>query len=71
MFISLPDGKQLELPVGANAFDAASLIGPRLAKDAIGAKLNGKLIDIFTPLQDGATLEVITSKKPADAIDLR
>ncbi len=70
MFISLPDGKQLELPAGANAFDAASLIGPRLAKDAIGAKLNGKLIDIFTPLHDGATLEIITTKKPAEAIDL-
>jgi threonyl-tRNA synthetase len=70
MFISLPDGKQLELSVGATAFDAASMIGPRLAKDAIGAKVNGKLIDIFTPLQDGATLEIITTKKPADAIDL-
>jgi threonyl-tRNA synthetase len=70
MFISLPDGKQLELLAGATAFDAASMIGPRLAKDAIGAKLNGKLIDIFTPLIDGATLEIITTKKPADAIDL-
>ena len=70
MLISLPDGKQLELAAGATAFDAASMIGPRLAKDAIGAKVNGKLFDIFTPLIDGATLEIITTKKPADAIDL-
>ena len=38
MQVSLPDGKILELPVGATALDAAAAIGPRLAKDAIGAR---------------------------------
>lgn len=70
MQVSLPDGKVLELPNGATALDAANLIGPRLAKDAIGARTNGKLTDIFTALPDGATLEIITTKKPAEAIDL-
>ena len=70
MQVSLPDGKILELPVGATALDAAAAIGPRLAKDAIGARANGKLTDIFTALPDGATLEIITTKKPNEAIDL-
>jgi threonyl-tRNA synthetase len=70
MFVTLPDGKQLELAANATALDAAAAIGPRLAKDAIGAKVNGKLSDVLTPLPDGALIEIITVKKPADAIDL-
>jgi threonyl-tRNA synthetase len=70
MQVSLPDGKILELPAGATALDAAAAIGPKLAKDALGARVDGKLTDIFTPLPDGARLEVITTRKPAEAIDL-
>jgi threonyl-tRNA synthetase len=70
MQVVLPDGKQLDLPVGATALDAAAAIGPRLAKDAIGARVDGKLTDVFTPVSDGARLEIITTRKPAEAIDL-
>jgi threonyl-tRNA synthetase len=70
MQVFLPDGKALELPSGATALDAAKLIGPKLAEQAIGARANGKLTDLFTPLPDGAKLEVITTRKPNDGIDL-
>ncbi|HWG84380.1 MAG TPA: threonine--tRNA ligase [Deinococcales bacterium] len=70
MQVVLPDGKQLDLPAAATALDAAAAIGPRLAKDAIGARVNGKLTDVLTPLPDGAQLEIITTRKPAEAIDL-
>ena len=41
MKISLPDGKQLDLPQGATARDAAFAIGPRLAEASLAAKING------------------------------
>ncbi|MFN3266958.1 MAG: threonine--tRNA ligase [Deinococcales bacterium] len=70
MQIYLPDGKALELQAGATAFDAAKQIGPKLAEQAIGARVDGKLSDIFTPLPDGAKLEILTTRRPAEAIDL-
>jgi threonyl-tRNA synthetase len=70
MNVFLPDGKALELQPGATALDAAAAIGPRLAKDAIGARVDGKLTDVFTPLPEGAKLEILTTRKPAEAIDL-
>ena len=44
--------------------------GPKLAEQALGARANGKLWDLLTPLPDGAKIEILTSRKPADAIDL-
>ena len=70
MQVFLPDGKSLQLNGGATARDAALMIGPRLAHDALGARVNGTLFDLHTPLPDGAKLEILTSRKPAEAIDL-
>jgi threonyl-tRNA synthetase len=70
MQVFLPDGKQLDLPEHATALDAAKLIGPKLAEQALGARANGKLWDLLTPLPDGAKIEILTSRKPAEAIDL-
>ncbi|WP_034383087.1 threonine--tRNA ligase [Deinococcus sp. YIM 77859] len=67
MHVILPDGKQLELPGGATALDAARAIGPRLAQDALAATANGELVDLLTPLPDGANISLITKKNPADA----
>jgi len=67
MHVTLPDGKQLDLPHGATALDAARSIGPRLAQDALAATANGDLVDLLTPLPDGASITLITKKNPADA----
>jgi threonyl-tRNA synthetase len=67
MHVTLPDGKQLDLPQGATALDAAKAIGPRLAQDALAATANGELVDLLTPLPDGASITLITRKNPADA----
>ena len=70
MHVTLPDGKQLELAHGATALDAARAIGPRLAQDALAATANGDLVDLMTPLPDGAAITLITKKNPADAAPL-
>jgi len=64
MKISLPDGKQLDLPANATAKDAAQAIGPGLAKAAIGAIADGDLYDLMKPLPDGAKLRILTEKDP-------
>ena len=64
MNVYLPDGKQLELPSGATAADAARSIGPGLAKAAIGAIANGDLYDLLKPLPEDAQLKILTEKDP-------
>ncbi|HEX2129624.1 MAG TPA: threonine--tRNA ligase [Solirubrobacterales bacterium] len=68
--VKLPDGSPLELEEGASGADAAAAIGKRLAKDALGIKVNGELRDLAAPLPDGAEISVVTAKsKGEDAED--
>ena len=62
--IALPDGSRRELPVGATAADLAAAIGPRLAKDALAASVNGQLSDLVRPLAAGESVAIVT---PASA----
>ncbi len=62
--IALPDGSRRELPVGATAADLAAAIGPRLAKDALAASVNGQLSDLVRPLAAGDSVAIVT---PASA----
>jgi threonyl-tRNA synthetase len=62
--VRLPGGKELEIESGAKALDVAEAIGPRLARDAVVAKLDGKLIDLDTPLDGGGQFEVLTNGSP-------
>jgi threonyl-tRNA synthetase len=60
MNIILPDGKTLAVAENASALDAANAIGKGLAKAAIAAKINGKLVDLSTKLHEGDTLAILT-----------
>ncbi len=62
--IALPDGSRRELPEGATAADLAAAIGPRLAKDALAASVNGQLSDLVRPLASGDSVAIVT---PASA----
>ena len=64
MFVTLPDNKQLELPKHATAYKVAEVIGPGLAKAALGATANGELIDLMTQVPDGASISILTKKNP-------
>src|SRR6185436_2960931 len=62
MHVLLPDGSKKEVPEGASIADVAASIGKRLAKDAIAGKVNGKVVDVYTPVPDGAKVEIVTPK---------
>jgi threonyl-tRNA synthetase len=60
--VLLPDGSTRTLSDGATALDLATQIGPRLAKDALAAVVDGELTDLETPLFNGATVSIVTPK---------
>src|SRR5688572_7421383 len=62
MKVQLPDGSQRELPDNSTVAELAAAIGPRLAKDALAGKVNGKPVDLTSPIPDGAQVEVVTPK---------
>ena len=66
MNVTLPDGSALELPEGASALDAARAIGPRLAEQAVLARVDGEARDLRQPLPDGASLELLTTRDHDD-----
>jgi len=66
MNVRLPDGSALELPDGASALDAARAIGPKLAEQAVLARVDGEPRDLRLPLTDGASLEILTTRNHDD-----
>lgn len=64
--IILPDKSVRSFDHEPTALEVAAGIGPRLAKDTLGAKINGlpEIIDLRTPLKDGTNLELVTTKSP-------
>jgi threonyl-tRNA synthetase len=69
--ISLPDGSQRELPLGATAGDLAASIGSRLAKAAVAAVVDGAEVDLNRPLADGAIVAIVTDSTDAGRHVLR
>ncbi len=58
--VRLPDGRELEVEPGERARDVIERIGPRLARDAVVAKLNGEVVDLDAPVEGGEEFEVLT-----------
>ena len=66
--ITLPDGSVRPMPAGTAARAVAESIGPRLAKDAVAAKVNGEIWDLNRAIQQDATIEILTPRSGADAL---
>ncbi|WP_231683912.1 threonine--tRNA ligase [Phosphitispora fastidiosa] len=58
--ISLKDGSVKEFPKGTPVVDIAAAISQGLARNALAAKLNGKKVDLGTPVNEDSALEIIT-----------
>jgi threonyl-tRNA synthetase len=62
--MTLPDGSQQTIAPGTRPIDVANSISPRLAADAIVARVNGELFDLSRPLESDAQLQILTTKNP-------
>jgi len=65
--IVLPDGNTLDISNGTTAEQLAGQIGQGLARAAVAAKINGRLVDLSTPINpdvagDQTTVQIITAK---------
>jgi len=60
--VTLPDVTVLEVGDGTTAGQLAREIGPGLAKAALAAKIDGKLVDLSTPLNGDISVEIVTAR---------
>jgi len=71
MNVQLPDGSMKEVPANATVADVAAAIGRRLAKDALAGRIDGKVVDVYAPVSEGAKVEIITPKSEAGLDTIR
>ena len=62
--ITLPDGSVKTMPAGSTAYDIAMSISEGLARNVISAKVNGEVWDLMRPLNEDATVQLLTWNDP-------
>jgi len=62
--ITLPDGSKQSVAAGTRPIDVAKTLSTNLADAAIVAKVNGELYDLTRPIEQNATLQILTAKDP-------
>ncbi|HAA80816.1 MAG TPA: threonine--tRNA ligase, partial [Thermoanaerobacter sp.] len=56
----LKDGTQREFEKGMTVYEIAKSISERLAKEAVGGKFNGKVVELNTKIEEDGKLEILT-----------
>ena len=62
VFVFTPKGKIVSLPAGSTPIDFAYMIHSGVGNALVGAKVNNRICNIDTPLENGDIVEIITSK---------
>jgi GTP pyrophosphokinase len=62
IFVLTPQARVLELPVGATPIDFAYHLHSEIGHRCRGAKVDGVMVPLNTPLRNGQTVEIITAK---------
>ena len=62
VFCLTPEGDVISLPQGSTPVDFAFAIHTQVGEKLIGAKVNGKLVNLGNILKSGDTIEILTSK---------
>ena len=62
--ITLPDGSSRAVPPGTPVRDVAAAISPRLARAALAAVVDDRLVDLSFPLERDVKVRVVTPESP-------
>ncbi len=62
IFVLTPQARVLELPVGATPIDFAYYLHSEVGHRCRGARVDGVMVPLNTPLKNGQTCEIITAK---------
>ena len=69
IYVLTPDAAIVELPQGATAVDFAYSVHTNLGHRCRGAKVDGAMVPLHTPLKNGQTVEVTTVKEGGPSRD--
>ncbi|HEX5414763.1 MAG TPA: TGS domain-containing protein, partial [Chloroflexota bacterium] len=64
VYVFTPKGELRELPAGSTPLDFAYRIHTDIGHRCIGAKVNGRLVSLDHPLNNGDVVEIVTAKLP-------
>lgn len=69
IYVLTPDAAIVELPQGATAVDFAYSVHTNLGHRCRGARIDGAMVPLNTPLQNGQTVEVIAAREGGPSRD--
>jgi guanosine-3',5'-bis(diphosphate) 3'-pyrophosphohydrolase len=69
IYVFTPKGEVREFPEGSTPIDFAYAVHTELGNRCVGARVNGKMVPLKYRLQNGDTVEVITSKTQSPSKD--
>ena len=58
--ITLPDGSVRQYELGTTPLDVAKSISEGLARNVLAAKVNGKVVELYRPIEADATVQLLT-----------
>ncbi|TGU42179.1 TGS domain-containing protein, partial [Mesorhizobium sp. M00.F.Ca.ET.186.01.1.1] len=62
--VTFPDGAVRQYDAGITIEEIAGSISASLKKKAVAGKKDGKVVDLYTPLEDDAAIEIVTLDTP-------
>ena len=69
IYVLTPDAAVIELPQGATAVDFAYSVHTSLGHRCRGARIDGNMMSLTTPLKNGQTVEITTAKEGGPSRD--
>jgi len=70
VFVFTPKGDVIDLPAGATPLDFAYRIHTDIGHHCVGAKVNGRIVPLATPLESGDIVEILVNRKsPGPSVD--
>ncbi len=69
IYVLTPHGKVLSLPAGATPIDFAYALHSNLGDRCRGAKVDGQIVPLSTPLENGQRVEIIAAKEGVPSVN--